>query len=166
MNSINVLWLFITNSLVSNEINHNQASLTDEETSAKKDFGSFYIQTINKDQTSDELLLRKMSTISSNSILSISDQCNLPLEWIIYSLRQNILLNQLTFLVGDEKNVRNYYKSSAFLLDRSFADDFLNYIRAYELRDFNILSRVKRNFFNIEPQSVSGYSELFYFLKL
>jgi len=100
---------------------------------------------------------RKLSTVSSKSILSISDQCNLPLEWIIYSLRQNILLNQLKYLVRDEKQMRCYYKASAFLLDKSFAEDFFNYIKAYELRDYSILSKVKRNFFSIEPQTVSSH---------
>ncbi len=145
---INLLWLLITNNLLLADETSETPDSVQEDLSAKKDFTSFYVQLSDTDQT---LATRKLSTVSSKSILSISDQCNLPLEWIIYSLRQNILLNQLRFLVRNEKQMRCYYKPGAFLLDRSFSDDLFNYIRAYELRDFSMLSKVKRNFFNVEP---------------
>lgn len=148
--SLNTLWLFVTTTLATNEITDLNIDPSSEEKLAKKNFSTFYNEIIDDSHHVE----RKLSILSSKSILSISDQCNLPLEWITYSLRQNVLLNQLVYLLRDHVQMRNYYRASAFVLDRSFTEDFLNYIRAYEFRDFKILSRVKRNFYEIDsPQN-------------
>ena len=146
LRSDNAFWLFLTNTLNLN----NEANMSLVEKTAKKDFSSFYNQL--NDDTSDQIA-RKFSIASTKSISSITDS-NIALEWITYSIRQNILLNQLKYLFQDQELLKTYYRPNAFVQDTSYVEDFFNYIKAYEKRDFSMLSNVKRNFFNLKSQSV------------
>ena len=165
LNAENALWLFISTSLHSNVHTATAESSSAPnaqdalERAARQDFMSFHNQldqTPDTDTTPGETAARKLSTLSSRSTRCISDQCNLALEWITHSLRQNTLLNQLSCLLGNEAQIQNFYRADAFLMERGYVEDFLNYIRAYELRDFSILSKVKRNFFDVQSQAVGS----------
>lgn len=124
------------------------------EETAHQNFMSFYNQLEQVTQSNnDTKQVRKLSTLSSRSTRCISDQCNLPLEWIIYSLRQNILFNQLVYLLSKEAQIQAFYQPGAFLMDRTYVEDFLNYMKAYEIRDYSLLSKVKRNFFEVQTSS-------------
>ena len=166
--SSNALWLFVTSVLHphNQKLDKSEAITSKElasvEIEAKKDFNLIFNQLMSQHSDEDNVS-RKMSEISMKSNASTAvEQTNLSLEWISQSLRQNILLNQLMFLLCDESHIRSYYRKSAFVLDRSFVEDFLNYIRAYEKRDYSILSKIKRNFFSITTQPVCF---LFHILK-
>ena len=160
--SSNALWLFVTSVLHphNQKLDKNEAIITKElasvEIAAKKDFNLIFNQLMSQHSTDEDNASRKLSEVSmkSNASTAVEPQANLSLEWISQSLRQNILLNQLMFLLCDESQTRSYYRKSAFVLDRSFVEDFLNYIRAYEKRDYSILSKIKRNFFSITTQPV------------
>jgi hypothetical protein len=121
------------------------------ESIARKEFKSIYNQIIqqNKQTSSTNGLVANFNDSSINSDDSSS---NYALEWINVSLRQHNLLNQLAYLLSDEALLKQYYKPNSFLLDRSFVDDFLIYIRAYEHKNYDILNKIKRNFFQLQPQ--------------
>lgn len=78
---------------------------------------------------------------------------NMPLSWIKTSLRQTVLLNQLVYLSSDSTLIEKYYQTSAFLLDRMFVNDFLNYIKACESRDYTVLRKIKCKFFTPAHES-------------
>jgi hypothetical protein len=89
---------------------------------------------------------------------------NFALEWISNSLRRRLLLNQLIYILSlDEILLRQYYKANSFVLDRSLVKDFLVYIRAFEEKNYDILNKVKCNFFsstNKARASTDGFNIL------
>ena len=52
--------------------------------------------------------------------------------------------------------LEKFYKSQAFLMDRSFVNDLLNYIKAAETRDCSVLKKIRRNFFRQQTLSTNS----------
>lgn len=77
---------------------------------------------------------------------------DLLIDWIFYSLRHHSLLNQVNFVLGQVDRVREYFKPNSFLLDQSFVDDFLVYLRAFEKNNYALLSKIKKNLFQLNSQ--------------
>lgn len=77
---------------------------------------------------------------------------HITLDWITLSLKQNVLLNQLVYLFNDKSIIEKFYRSNAFILDRLYLTDFLNYIKACETRDYTILKKIKCKFFSPNHQ--------------
>ena len=65
------------------------------------------------------------------------------MDWIFYSLRQRMLLEQLRFLNENRHNLQRFYIHGAFLMDASFCADFLIYVQAFEQDNYAILNQVK-----------------------
>jgi len=138
------LWSFVL--YVFNEYYLQNSNETDDEkrklleSVAYKDFKTIYAEITAKPSLNS-------NQIDNESMTSLS--CNIALEWISVSLRRRILLNQLVYVLSlDEVLLRRFYKANSFALDRSFVKDFLVYIRAFEEKNYDILNRVKCNFFN------------------
>ena len=144
------LWSFVL--YVFNEYYLQNSNETDDEkrkqleSVAYKDFKTIYADITAKPHVNSiHVDIESMS----NSSLSLSSSCNIALEWISVSLRRRILLNQLVYVLSlDEMLMRQFYKANSFALDRSLVKDFLVYIRAFEEKNYDILNRVKCNFFN------------------
>jgi hypothetical protein len=141
------LWSFVL--YVFNEYYLQNSNETDDEkrkqleSVAYKDFKTIYAEITAKPHVNSiHFDIESMSNLSSSS-------CNIALEWISVSLRHRILLNQLVYVLSlDEMLMRQFYKANSFALDRSLIKDFLVYIRAFEEKNYDILNRVKCNFFN------------------
>jgi hypothetical protein len=90
-----------------------------------------------------------LDQIVSNKQFSDSNSENdLILDWISNSLRQRKLLIQLKCLNQNRNCLQRYYKKGAFINDKSYFDDFLIFIRAFEQENYKILNQVKYNKLN------------------
>jgi len=118
------VWSFVISVFNSDKLEYDQL-----EKSARKDFEIVFSQ-IKQESASD------------------TAEINCTFSWITISLRQSIFLNQLAYLVRDIQILEKFYKPNAFLMDRSFVNDLLNYIKACETRDCSVLKKIRRNFFS------------------
>jgi hypothetical protein len=124
------LWCFILFTFKSDNNNNNN---NNNEMIAKKEFELIYTQ----------IKRVKEQELADN----MTNDFNFAFNWILACLRQNLLFNQMSYLLADSNLIEKFYKPLAFLQDRLFVNDFLNLIKAYETRDYNILKKIKRNFF-------------------
>jgi hypothetical protein len=125
------LWCFILFTFKSDNNNNNN----NNELIAKKEFELIYTQ----------IKLVKEQELADN--MTNNNDFNFAFNWILACLRQNLLFNQMSYLLADLNLIEKFYKPLAFLQDRLFVNDFLNLIKAYETRDYNILKKIKRNFY-------------------
>lgn len=123
------LWCFILFTFKSDNNNNNNQLI------AKKEFELIYTQ----------IKLVKEQELADN--ITNNNDFNFAFNWILACLRQNLLFNQMSYLLADSNLIEKFYKPLAFLQDRLFVNDFLNLIKAYETRDYNILKKIKRNFY-------------------
>ncbi len=151
--------MFKLSSSTSTRSNSTHVSSTEDLTSGQKSMWTFLVYLFNEEfnnennapvaefRTICEQLLNRqriMESINYDQQLSAQNQVtDSTMDWIFASLRQHKLHVQLQAFANSRHLLGRYYARNAFLMNDSFFNDFLIYIRAFETEDHTLISEVR-----------------------